>query len=97
LERRQNLRGVNQALDEIGVASTDRGAHTLRERYHTVTQNEMSCSGAIAGAGNQSIRNSVIEFRIAERPVPRPNHLSDPPELGILNDGEEDCNAFVFC
>jgi L-rhamnose mutarotase len=47
----------------------------------------MICSDTLGIASNQSIRNSVIEFRIAERRVPRPNHLSDPPELGILNDG----------
>src|SRR5580700_9434318 len=40
LKHAQNLGGVNQALNQVGVASTVRGAHNHRERYHIVTQNE---------------------------------------------------------
>src|ERR1700722_4922927 len=40
LKHTQNLGGVNHALNEIRVASTIRGAHNHRERYHIVTQNE---------------------------------------------------------
>jgi hypothetical protein len=36
LENSENLGSMNEALNQIRVASTIRGAHNLRERYHIV-------------------------------------------------------------